>query len=238
MFLLVYCIQAFACINYILLTASLISTTDAGDTSDISTRKPTQVESHRTTSPVKESSLHSSEESETEFTKPDSPTVKETHTNTSPSQPSHTNTDNFDVDVKDTGKTPTTDMLDDETSIRVPTHTDSIQTTQLREPNEKLSSEIETQKPIPKTTHTQINSTTELPQRTIHISPAIAPTKVVPSSLLSSVFIKQSDAKLTADAGNVMSSSPNVDTSEQPTVVNVNGSKDEVDFEVDNKGNS
>lgn len=220
------------------MTASLIAILDAGGTADLSTQEPTHAESDRTTSLVKESSHHSNEESQTQFTKPDSPTIKETDTNTSPSQPSHANTDNFDVDVKDTGKTPSTDTLDERPSSLVSTHTDSVQTTKPHEPSEKLSSEIETQKPIPKTTHIQRNSTTELPQRTIHISPTISPTKVVPSSLLSSVFTKQSDAKLTADAGNVISSGPNIDTSEQPTVLNVNGSKDEIDFEVDNKGNT
>lgn len=165
------------------------------------------------------------------------PTVKETHTNTSPSQFTQTNTDNLDFNVKESSRMPSKETLGNFNSegpaSHVPTRTDSIQTTQPQEPSEQFLPE--SKKSTPKTTHTPFNSTTKLPLRTIHISPTISPTKVAASSLLSSVFTAQNDAKLTADADNVNSSGPNLATSEQPTVLNVNNSTDEIDFEVDDK---
>ena len=250
-----YGIQVLVCIGHILLTTCLtlidIADDESTSPSDVSTLETTHVVSDRTTPLVKPSSRYSTHENEAQFTKSSPSTLKTTNANTSPLQPTHANTYNTNFDVKDASKTPSTDTLDnlnsdEEIESEAPSsHTQTqaipstIQKTPTHDQSDKISSGIETKKSILKTTDIALNSTNKLQDQTLYTVPAISPTKVTPSSLLSNVFTKQTDAGLTSDTEKANSNGSSVmsvsDPSEQPTIINVNSSTDEVDFETEDK---
>jgi hypothetical protein len=248
-----YRIQSFIYIGYIFLTTCVIFVVEDEGMSDFKTLETTHVESQKTTPSVEHSSYHLSQESEAQFTKPSSPALKATTANLSPLQPTQVNTDNADNfgDVKNTSKTSPPDTLDnlntDEnvdskapSTSQTQTIPSPIQTTHTQDESDTTSSEIETQKTFPKTTYIPLNSTNKLQDQMTHILPTVSSTKVSPSSLLSSVFVKQNGAGLTSDTIKAKSNVSSVlsvggDESEQPTVINVNSSTDETDFEMEDK---
>ncbi len=247
-----YLMQAFICIGYIFLTTCVIFVIEDEGMSDFKTLETTHVESQRTTPSVKHSSYHSTQESKAQFTKPSSPALKATTANISPLQPTQVNTDNADFNnVKNASKTSPPDTLDnlntdENVASKAPSTSQTqtipspIQTTHTQDESDTTSSEIETQKTFPKTTYIPLNSTNKLQDQMTHILPSVSSTKVSPSSLLSSVFVKQNGAGLTSDTIKAKSNVSSVlsvggDESEQPTVINVNSSTDETDFEMEDK---
>jgi hypothetical protein len=111
-----------------------------------------------------------------------------------------------------------------------------IQTTQEDE-SDTASFEINRKNLGLRTTNVPINSTVEPQDKTTHILPTVSPTKVSPSLLLSSVFTKQKIGGSSSDTEKINGSSALsvVDNSEKPTIVSVNSSTDETDFEMADK---
>ena len=241
-----YGIQDFICSSCILLITCSILITEDTTTTNANTGETIRVDSDRTTPFTRPSSHYSTQENDGRFSKPTLPTSKATNVNISLLQPTNAKADDSNVDVKDASITsPTSDNLGSDENIASYTPSSAAthfipsqsKTTHTQDQDDKTPFETETKKTVFETTNVPLNSTNELQAQTTHILPSISPTKASPSTLLSSVFTKQKLAGLTSNTEQINGSNALsvADTSEQPTIINVN-STNETGFEMEDTG--